>query len=134
MSGRVVKTAEIRVGSKVEISANLNIRPLGLQGVYFFPGTWEMSMEVENPNILIVEDEPGTVEMYQIVLEVEGYRVSVAYTISSEINALEEEKPDLVLLDLMMPQVDGWERQRRSQRVRRRERRLYRCIGRRQRH
>jgi DNA-binding response OmpR family regulator len=66
-----------------------------------------MSMEMENPNILIVEDEPGTVEMYRIVFEVEGYRVRVAYTISSAINALAEEKPDLVLLDVVMRESSG---------------------------
>jgi DNA-binding response OmpR family regulator len=66
-----------------------------------------MSMEMENPNLLIVEDEPGTVEMYRIVFEVEGYRVRVAYTISSAINALEEEKPDLVLLDVVMRDSSG---------------------------
>jgi DNA-binding response OmpR family regulator len=64
-------------------------------------------MEMENPNILIVEDEPDTVEMYRIVFEVEGYRVRVAYTISSAISALEEEKPDLVLLDVVMRDSSG---------------------------
>jgi DNA-binding response OmpR family regulator len=64
-------------------------------------------MEMEKPNILIVEDEPDTVEMYRIVFEVEGYRVRVAYTISSAISALEEEKPDLVLLDVVMRDSSG---------------------------
>lgn len=66
-----------------------------------------MAMEFENQTILIVEDEPGTVEMYRIVLEVEGFRVRVAYTISSAISALEEEKPDLVLLDVVMRESSG---------------------------
>jgi DNA-binding response OmpR family regulator len=64
-------------------------------------------MEEENPTILIVEDEPGTVEMYRIILEVEGYRVRVAYTNFSAIEELEKEKPDLVLLDVVMRDSSG---------------------------
>ena len=66
-------------------------------------------MATENPTILIVEDEPGTVEMYRIVLEVEGYRVRVAFTLSSAISALEEEIPDLVLLDVVLRDSSGLE-------------------------
>ncbi len=64
-------------------------------------------MDMQNPSVLIIEDEPGTVEMYRIVLEVEGYRVRVAYTISTAISALEEEIPDLVLLDVVMRDSSG---------------------------
>lgn len=64
-------------------------------------------MDTDNPTILIVEDEPGTVEMYRIVLEVEGFRVRVAYTLSSAISALEEEVPDLVLLDVVLRDSSG---------------------------
>lgn len=64
-------------------------------------------MDMEYPSVLIVEDEPGTVEMYRIVLEVEGYHVRVAYTISTAISALEEEIPDLVLLDVVMRDSSG---------------------------
>lgn len=64
-------------------------------------------MDMEYPSVLIVEDEPGTVEMYRIVLEIEGYRVRVAYTISTAISALEEEIPDLVLLDVVMRDSSG---------------------------
>ncbi len=64
-------------------------------------------MDMEHPSVLIIEDEPGTVEMYRIVLEIEGYRVRVAYTISTAISALEEEIPDLVLLDVVMRDSSG---------------------------
>ena len=64
-------------------------------------------MDTENPTILIVEDEPGTVEMYRIVLEVEGFRVRVAFTLSAAISALEEEVPDLVLLDVVLRDSSG---------------------------
>jgi DNA-binding response OmpR family regulator len=64
-------------------------------------------MDMQNPSVLIIEDEPGTVEMYRIVLEIEGYRVRVAYTISTAISALEEEIPDLVLLDVVVRDSSG---------------------------
>jgi len=64
-------------------------------------------MDMEYQSVLIIEDEPGTVEMYRIVLEIEGYRVRVAYTISTAISALEEEIPDLVLLDVVMRDSSG---------------------------
>ena len=59
------------------------------------------------PMILIVEDEPGTVEMYRIMLEIEGYRVGVAYSVASAIKALEKAKPDLLLLDVVLRDSSG---------------------------
>jgi DNA-binding response OmpR family regulator len=60
-----------------------------------------------NPTILIVEDERDTVEMYRIVLEVEGYQVMVAYTLQGAIKQLEKRKPDLVLLDVALRGTSG---------------------------
>ena len=57
--------------------------------------------------ILIVEDERDTVEMYRIVLEVEGYQVMVAYTLQGAIKQLEKKKPDLVLLDVALRGTSG---------------------------
>jgi DNA-binding response OmpR family regulator len=60
-----------------------------------------------DPTILIVEDERDAVEMYRIVLEVEGYQVMVAYTLPSAIKQLEKRKPDLVLLDVVLRGSSG---------------------------
>jgi DNA-binding response OmpR family regulator len=60
-----------------------------------------------DPTILIVEDERDTVEMYRIVLEVEGYHVMVAYTLQGAIKQLEKKKPDLVLLDVALRGTSG---------------------------
>ncbi|OGO19541.1 MAG: hypothetical protein A2Z14_06460 [Chloroflexi bacterium RBG_16_48_8] len=57
--------------------------------------------------ILIVEDEKDAVEMYRIVLEVEGYQVMVAYTLQAAIKQLEKKKPDLVLLDVVLRGSSG---------------------------
>ncbi len=59
--------------------------------------------------VLIVEDEPGTASMYQIVLEVEGYRTRVAYTATQAMRMLERERPDLVLLDVVLRGTSGLE-------------------------
>jgi DNA-binding response OmpR family regulator len=59
------------------------------------------------PTILIVEDEKDAVEMYRIVLEVEGYQVMVAYTLQAAIKQLEKEKPDLILLDVVLRGSSG---------------------------
>lgn len=62
---------------------------------------------MDEPTILIVEDERDTVEMYRIVLEVEGYHVMVAYTLQAAIKQLEKKKPDLVLLDVALRGSSG---------------------------
>ena len=51
----------------------------------------------------------------RVNLEMEGYTVREAASAEEGLAALEEEPPDLILLDVMMPQVDGWEMLRRVQ-------------------
>jgi DNA-binding response OmpR family regulator len=59
------------------------------------------------PSVLIVEDERGTAQMYRIILEVEGYQVVVAHTAAAAIAALEEEEPDIMLLDVVLRGTSG---------------------------
>jgi excisionase family DNA binding protein len=63
----------------------------------------------EGPRILIVDDDPGLRGFVRASLELEGYTVREAGSAEEGLAALEEESPDLVLLDVMMPKVDGWE-------------------------
>jgi two-component system response regulator VicR len=58
--------------------------------------------------IMIVDDEPDTVDLVKLVLETEGYETSVAYSGQEALDKINVERPDLVLLDIMMPQLDGW--------------------------
>lgn len=58
--------------------------------------------------ILCVEDEPEVIELIQVMLETAGYRVIGVLGGSEALPVIRREKPDLVLLDLMMPGVDGW--------------------------
>lgn len=59
--------------------------------------------------IMVVDDEPDTVDLVKLVLETEGFEVITAYSGSECLMKLDEEKPDAVLLDIMMPEMDGWE-------------------------
>ncbi len=63
--------------------------------------------------VLIVEDEPALSEMLRYNLEAEGFGVTVAETGEAAELALSEERPDLVLLDWMLPGVSGIELTRR---------------------
>jgi two-component system phosphate regulon response regulator PhoB len=60
-------------------------------------------------HILIVEDEAALVELLRYNLEKEGYRVSVAVDGEEGLTAVEEAKPDLIILDWMLPLVSGLE-------------------------
>ncbi len=59
------------------------------------------------PRILVVDDDTALAEMIGIVLRGEGYDVSFSHDGSEAVGAFEESKPDLVLLDLMLPGMDG---------------------------
>jgi len=59
--------------------------------------------------ILIVEDEPDTAEMFAQMLRLSGYRVLKTYGGVSGMKQLLHEKPDAVLLDVMMPDITGFE-------------------------
>src|SRR3989442_8722501 len=67
------------------------------------------------PLVLVVDDDPQVREVVRVNLEMEGYAVREAANGEEGLAALEEEAPDLILLDVMMPQVDGWEMLRRVQ-------------------
>lgn len=67
------------------------------------------------PRVLIVDDDENLREFVRINLELEGYVVREASGVEEGLQALEEEPPDLILLDVMMPKVDGWEMLRRMQ-------------------
>jgi excisionase family DNA binding protein len=65
--------------------------------------------------ILIVDDDDRLREFVRVNLEMEGYSVVEAADAEQGLAALDEEPPDLILLDVMMPKVDGWEMLRRVQ-------------------
>jgi excisionase family DNA binding protein len=65
--------------------------------------------EPTGPLVLIVDDDDGVRSMVRANLELEGYAVREAGSAEEGLALLEERMPDLILLDVMMPQMDGWE-------------------------
>lgn len=58
--------------------------------------------------ILVVDDEPDLVEMVKMRLEANGYEVITAYDGKEALDKAHKENPDLMLLDLMLPKIDGY--------------------------
>ena len=59
-------------------------------------------------SVLVVEDDHNIAELLQMYLEKEGYAVTVAYDGGAGLAKYHAIDPDLVLLDVMMPVMDGW--------------------------
>lgn len=59
--------------------------------------------------ILVVDDEPNIVLSLEFLMKKEGYGVRTASNGVEALDAIREAKPDLVLLDVMMPRMDGYE-------------------------
>jgi two-component system, OmpR family, KDP operon response regulator KdpE len=68
---------------------------------------------MRKPVILVVDDEPPIVRLVRATLQAQDYAVHSAASGSEALEVLEEERPDLVVLDLMMPGMDGFETLRR---------------------
>jgi CheY-like chemotaxis protein len=66
-------------------------------------------MAPESKKILVVEDEPDTAEMFAEMLRLRGYRVYKSYGSASALKQLTLDKPDAVMLDIMMPDISGLE-------------------------
>ena len=58
--------------------------------------------------ILIVDDEVDLVETVRFPLEMEGFNVLVSYNGEDALNQARKENPDLIILDLMLPKLDGY--------------------------
>lgn len=70
------------------------------------------------PKILVVDDEPDVVRLVEFRLQREGFEILTSGDGRSALDLLEKEKPDLIILDIMMPLMDGMEvlREIRAQR------------------
>ena len=59
-------------------------------------------------NVLVVEDDRNISDLIRMYLEKEGFEVSIAYDGGKAVEEFERQQPDLVLLDIMLPVLDGW--------------------------
>ena len=68
-------------------------------------------MEVNNPDytILIVDDVDANVLLLKLLISKAGYKTMTAFNGRDALDAVERQKPDLILLDIMMPIMDGHE-------------------------
>jgi len=64
-------------------------------------------MAEDQKKIIIIEDEPDTVEMFAEMMRLNGYNVLKSYGGSPAVDLIAEEKPDVVVLDMMMPDLSG---------------------------
>ncbi|NOR46469.1 MAG: response regulator [Methanosarcinaceae archaeon] len=62
-----------------------------------------------NQTVMVVDDEPDTIDLVRLVLESEGIDVVGANSGLECLEMLDSNRPDAILLDIMMPEMDGWE-------------------------
>jgi DNA-binding response OmpR family regulator len=60
-------------------------------------------------NILIVDDEENIQEVLRVNLKTKGYEIFSALNGKDALREIKKVKPDLIILDIMMPEIDGWE-------------------------
>ncbi len=77
---------------------------------------WRISDKKDTPLVLVVDDEPNVVDLISLSLTPEKYSVIKAYSGLDAIDRAYQEVPDLIILDIMMPGVDGYEVCRRLKR------------------
>lgn len=65
-------------------------------------------MPMPDLSVLVVDDEPDIRATVSAMLEIEGYRVTEATNGADALAAVQREEPDLILLDMRMPVLDGW--------------------------
>lgn len=66
-------------------------------------------MAEEKKVVIYIEDEPEMIDLAKLILGRKGFELVGAVGGQEGLNKIREIKPDLVLLDLMMPEVDGWD-------------------------
>jgi CheY-like chemotaxis protein/anti-sigma regulatory factor (Ser/Thr protein kinase) len=78
------------------------------QAVEVFEGERAVG-KAEGIRLLVVDDEPDHVELISKILKGEGYLITKAYDGEKAIESVKDSKPDLIILDLMMPNVSGFD-------------------------
>ena len=64
---------------------------------------------MNNGKILIVDDDTNICELLRLYIEKEGYSTAIAHDGIQALEVFNREQPNLVLLDIMMPKLDGWQ-------------------------
>jgi PAS domain S-box-containing protein len=80
-----------------------------LQAIPGFPGQWPTPPANRPATLLLVDDEPIILDILREVLAPTGHRIITATNGREALDLLPQDPPDLILLDLMMPEIDGFE-------------------------
>ena len=72
-------------------------------------GDFAMLEEPQKPKILVVDDVPKNIRLLELSLKAGGYRAVLAFSGREALEKVETEQPDLLLLDVMTPEIDGYE-------------------------
>jgi DNA-binding response OmpR family regulator len=97
----------------------INNNPVPVEGtsLQVIGSDLDFSKNRERPKILIVDDDVDFIEMLKIVLRKAGFDVAGAHDFQTAAQKCREIDPNVILLDLLMPDVDGWETFRRLSHV-----------------
>ncbi len=68
-----------------------------------------MNSDTLQKKVLIVDDEPDTLELVKTILESRGFKTTLASSGAEALSKITDGRPDLVILDIMMPDMDGWD-------------------------
>jgi len=100
--GRVEVTSEVGVGSVFSVRLPLR-RPVD--------ATTEQppALPADRPRVLVIEDDPAAQELLRLHLEGAGYGVAITASGRQGLAWLRRLRPDAVLLDILLPDLDGWE-------------------------
>ena len=72
-------------------------------------GIGAIGKQPDKRTVLVIDDDDSILDLLEYLLTDNGYRVRVARDGQEALNLVAHEQPDLILLDLMMPVVNGWE-------------------------
>lgn len=66
-------------------------------------------MSIPQKTVMIIEDEPDAAELFAEMMRLNGFRVIKTYTSTPAMTLIAQEKPDVIILDIMMPDISGLE-------------------------
>jgi CheY-like chemotaxis protein len=66
-------------------------------------------MSTSQRTVMIIEDEPDAADLFAEMMRLNGYRVIKAYSSTPALTLIAQEKPDVIILDIMMPEISGLE-------------------------
>jgi len=92
-------------------AADYLVKPIQRGDLLSTLGTFNLTSKVRTTpvTILVIDDDPKAVELVATALEPEGFRILRAYNGETGVTTAETERPDLIILDLLMPGMNGFE-------------------------